>query len=47
MVGMSEAERQEFKKEWEAAVYRLKKSRVDLSKIYIAEVKTEYKKGEK
>ena len=44
MVGMSEAERQEFKKEWNAAVERLNKSRVDLSKIYIAEAKAERKK---
>lgn len=47
MILMNEKEKEDFKKEWETTVSKLKNSRVDLSKIVLLPVHAEYKKGEK
>lgn len=44
MAVMNDNDKKEFKKEWDKAVARLKKSRVDLSKIEIMPVQREYTK---
>ena len=43
MVAMNEVEKYEFKRKWDAAVSTVKDSKVDLSKIMILPINTEYK----